>query len=106
MSLNEPNRPTPNTYVRQVIDQVQRQATAGLPPASFAELCSRASIPHDLRQQLLHDLLDEQYIVREGDHVRLAARGVESAVAQRAVDEAAAQAAAQARRHRSRSHTA
>ncbi len=24
MSLNEPNRPTPNTYVRQVIDQVQR----------------------------------------------------------------------------------
>lgn len=76
MSLREPNRPTPNDHVRQLLDQLRRATTAtGRQATSFVDLCDRASIPRDLRARLLDRLVAERYVTREGDRVRLAEAG-------------------------------
>ncbi|HET8626234.1 MAG TPA: hypothetical protein VFL91_02385 [Thermomicrobiales bacterium] len=82
MSLREPNRPTPNDHVRQVLDQLRRATTAtGRPAAPFMELCDRASIPRDLRTRLLARLVAERYVTREGDLVHLTEAGRQAASA-------------------------
>jgi len=80
MSLHEPNLPTPNTYTRQFLDRLVRRAKdTGRPAFSFAEVCSQASIPRDLREKLLLSLLREKYITREGDLVRITPAGTKVA---------------------------
>jgi superfamily II helicase len=76
MSLHEPQRPTPNDYVQQILAQFQRAvAVTGRPSASFVTVCDRASIPRDLRKQLLDELVTGQYVTREGDEVQLTKAG-------------------------------
>jgi hypothetical protein len=76
MSLHEPDIPTPNTYARQFLDRLARRARdTGRPAFSFAEVCSQASIPRDLREKLLLSLLREKYITRVGDQVSITPTG-------------------------------
>jgi hypothetical protein len=76
MSLHEPDRPTPNDYVHQVLDQLQRAVAAtGRPSASFMALCDRASIPRDLRGPLLDRLVASRYVTRQGDNVAITRTG-------------------------------
>lgn len=76
MSLHEPHRPTPNTYDQQILAQLQRAITAtGRPSAAFVELCDRASIPRDLRRQLLDQLVAGRYVTRQGDDVQITKAG-------------------------------
>ena len=82
MSLHEPHRPTPNNYVYKVLDQLQRAITAtGRPAAAFVDLCDRASIPRDLRRQLLDELVTGRYVTREGDDVQITKTGEQLAAA-------------------------
>jgi hypothetical protein len=76
MSLREPHRSTPNTYLQQILDQLQRATAAtGRPAAAFGDLCDRASIPRDLRRQLLDQLVAGRYVTRQGDEVQLTPAG-------------------------------
>jgi hypothetical protein len=77
MSLREPNLPTPNDHIRRFLDRFTREARdTGRSAFSFTELSSRASIPRDLRERLLSNLLREEYVTREGDQVRITSAGM------------------------------
>lgn len=76
MSLHEPHHSTPNEYVYKVLDQLQRAiAATGHQSASFLALRDRASIPRDLRKQLLDQLMTGRYVTREGDEVGITKTG-------------------------------
>jgi DNA-binding IclR family transcriptional regulator len=80
MSLREPNLPTPNDHVRHFLDRLTREARdTGRSAFPYAELCSRAGIPRDLREKLLVNLLREKYVSREGDLVRITPAGTKHA---------------------------
>ncbi|MGN6359769.1 MAG: hypothetical protein ACTHMJ_06305 [Thermomicrobiales bacterium] len=81
MSLHEPHRPTPNNYVYQVLDQLQRATAPGRPSAAFVDLCDRASIPRDLRKQLLDQLVTGRYVTRHGGDVQITKTGEQLAAA-------------------------
>jgi hypothetical protein len=80
MSLREPNLPTPNNHVRHFLERLIREARdTGHAAFPFADLCSRAGIPRDLREKLLASLLREKYVAREGDLVRITPAGTKLA---------------------------
>lgn len=82
MSLQEPNRATRNNHIGHFLERLAREGTqTGRAAFSFAEVCSRASIPRDLREKLLAELLRARYITREGDLVAITPTGAKVSTA-------------------------
>ena len=88
MSLHEPHHERTTDHLQRVLDRLHREVTKGSSIArSFVALCNATSIPHDLRAQLLRDLVRQGYVTQDGpDQIRLTKHGTQR-VTGRAPDE-------------------
>ena len=79
MSLHEPHHERTTDHLQRLLDRLHREATKGSSIArSFVAVCNVTSIPHDLRAQLLRDLVRQGYVTQEGqDQIRLTTRGTQ-----------------------------
>lgn len=77
MSFNQRHSRSPHSHVKQVLDWLHRERDAH----TFAAICDRISIPRDLRQGLLEQLVSAGYVTSEGDRMRLTEAGKQLATA-------------------------
>ena len=79
--MNQREFRSPHSRVKQVLMRLQHEAGAGSRAiTSFAAICDMVSIPRDLRASLLEQLVNEGYVTREGDTVRITEVGKALAV--------------------------
>lgn len=76
MSFNARDFRSPHSHVKQVLDRLYRESSAGnRAVTSFATICDMVSIPRDLRTSLFEQLVSEGYVTSQGDKVRITEAG-------------------------------
>ncbi len=81
MTMNQRQSRSSDSRVKQVLMRLHHEAGVGSrATTAFAAICDMVSIPRDLRASLLEELVNEGYVTRQGDTVRITESGKELAV--------------------------